>query len=58
MEGRNWVVTWEYIETAVVTEYARKHEQEAFKFACLQLKRAVPAAIVTWNASDYSWGHE
>lgn len=34
-------------------EYSRKHEQEALKFACLKLKRAIPAAIVTWNASDY-----
>lgn len=41
------------IEIAVVVEYSRQHEQEVLKFVCLKFKRAAPAAIVTWDTSEY-----
>lgn len=43
------VIVWEHI----AVEYSRKHEQETLKFACLKLKRAVPATIMTWDTSEY-----
>lgn len=48
------IVTFQgHTEIAVAVEYSRKHEQEALKSACLKLKRAVPAAIMTCDTSEY-----
>lgn len=44
---------------SVAVEKSRKREQEALKFTCLKLKRAVSAAFVTWDAQNMTkcWSH-
>lgn len=51
--GVKKLVIWGHSEVAVDMEYSRKHEHKALKLACLKLKRPVPAAIITWDASEY-----